>query len=215
MKIRNEKLLPRALALAALRASLATWAGQATTLTVTTTADSGPGSLRQAILDASPGAVMIGFNIPGAGVQTIEPQSLLPFITRSVTIDGYTQPGASPNTLANADNAVLLIELSGGSPNAPPYGLLFAANACTVRGLVVNRVVGAGLWTQISDNNVIEEGVTKGKWCDLGFTESEWGLDDKSLRSAGTNFQGRSMIIWRGANSAKGAWQEAGCWRRA
>src|SRR5258705_8539478 len=53
MKIRNEKLLPRALALAALLASLATWAGQAT-LTVTTTADSGPGSLRQAILDASP-----------------------------------------------------------------------------------------------------------------------------------------------------------------
>src|SRR5258705_8539479 len=98
-----------------------------------------------------PGAVMIGFNIPGAGVQTIEPQSLLPFITRTVTMDGYTRPGASPNTLANADNAVLLIELSGGSPNAPPYGLLFAANACTVRGLVVNRFVGAGLWTQISD----------------------------------------------------------------
>jgi hypothetical protein len=30
-----------------------------------------------------------------------------------VVIDGYTQPGATPNTLAIGDNAVLLIELKG------------------------------------------------------------------------------------------------------
>src|SRR3989442_2742136 len=95
---------------------------RAATLTVTNTADSGPGSLRQAILDANADAstndVSIEFNIPGSGVQTIAPLSSLPYITHSVSIDGYTQPGASPNTLANADNAVLLIELSGASlPN--------------------------------------------------------------------------------------------------
>src|SRR5947209_8491362 len=54
----------------------------------------------------------INFNIPGAGVQTINVGSAasasgipLPNITKPVKIDGYTQPGASVNTLANADNA--------------------------------------------------------------------------------------------------------------
>ncbi len=63
---------------------------------VNTTADSGPGSLRQAILDANnlPGlAVTIDFAIPGTGVQTIEPITPLPSITASVLIDGTTQPG--------------------------------------------------------------------------------------------------------------------------
>ncbi len=43
--------------------------------TVTNTDDSGPGSLRQAILDANanPGADLITFNIPGAGPHTIAP----------------------------------------------------------------------------------------------------------------------------------------------
>jgi len=42
---------------------------------VTNTNDSGPGSLRQAILDANdaPGADEIGFNISGSGVRTITP----------------------------------------------------------------------------------------------------------------------------------------------
>jgi uncharacterized repeat protein (TIGR03803 family) len=113
-----------------------------TNLIVTTTADSGPGSLRQAILDANgttcASNLLISFNIPGLGVQTIAPTSALPIITSSVTIDGYTQPGASSNTLSSADNAVLLIELSG--TNLPSnYGLRCDANDCTVRGLVINR----------------------------------------------------------------------------
>ena len=43
------------------------------TFTVTSTADSGAGSLRQAILDANatPGADTIAFNIIGRGVHTI------------------------------------------------------------------------------------------------------------------------------------------------
>ena len=55
----------------------------------------------------------IAFNIPGTGVHTISPASALPAITNPVIIDGYTQPGASPNTLANGDNAVLEIVLDG------------------------------------------------------------------------------------------------------
>ena len=49
----------------------------AATFTVTNTDDTGPGSLRQAILDANaaPGLDTIAFNIPGAGVHTITPTS--------------------------------------------------------------------------------------------------------------------------------------------
>ncbi|MFO7683031.1 MAG: hypothetical protein R6X34_23590, partial [Chloroflexota bacterium] len=60
----------------------------AITYTVTTTADSGPGSLRQAILDANanPGADTITFAIGASGSQqTIQPTSALPIITGPVT----------------------------------------------------------------------------------------------------------------------------------
>jgi hypothetical protein len=76
---------------------------------VTTTADSGAGSLRQAILDSNGAAVAqantIDFDIAGTGVQTILPQSPLPGITQAVLIDGFSQPGYSGSPI---------IELSGG-----------------------------------------------------------------------------------------------------
>src|SRR5947209_4738452 len=55
-------------------------------IAVTNTNDSGPGSLRQAILSANsgPGADTITFNIPGTGVQTIAPASPLPAVTDTV-----------------------------------------------------------------------------------------------------------------------------------
>ena len=76
---------------------------------VTTTADSGSGSLRQAIVAANlhAGLDTIRFAIPGSGVHTIGVQSALPTIVDAVSIDGYTQPGAS------ASSGTLLIELSG------------------------------------------------------------------------------------------------------
>src|SRR5918993_2579989 len=85
----------------------------ADTLTVTNTNDSGAGSLRQAILDANAtdGASVIDFNISGTGVKTIRPTSALPTITEPVTIDGYTQNDARPNTKAVGNDASLQIEL--------------------------------------------------------------------------------------------------------
>jgi hypothetical protein len=66
----------------------------ATTFTVTNAQDAGPGSLRQAILDANanPGADVINFSI-GQFQQTIVLASALPVITDPVTIDATTQPG--------------------------------------------------------------------------------------------------------------------------
>src|SRR4051812_30634032 len=88
---------------------------QGATLVVLNTNDSGTGSLRQAIIDANAasGADLINFNVPGVGVRTINLMSPLPPITEALTIDGYSQPGSSVNTLAIGDNAVLRIELNG------------------------------------------------------------------------------------------------------
>jgi len=121
------------------------------TFTVISTNDAGAGSLRQAILDANlnSGPDVIDFNIPGAGPHTIEPLTALPDLTDVVTVDGFTQPGASPNNSVAALNAVLLIELSGAqmtTTNAP--GLVVASTGSRVRGLVINRfasVAGAGI----------------------------------------------------------------------
>jgi hypothetical protein len=101
--------------------------------TVTTTADGGPGSLRQAILDsdAAPGGQnTITFAIPGQGIQTITPMFPLPVITNPVLIDGFSQPGYA---------GAPLIELSGqaaGSSN----GLTVSAANVTIRGLITDQV---------------------------------------------------------------------------
>ena len=66
------------------------------TFSVTNTADSGPGSLRQAILDsdaASGGTNTIDFAIPGTGVRTIALTSPLPPIATPTLLDGSSQPG--------------------------------------------------------------------------------------------------------------------------
>jgi hypothetical protein len=91
----------------------------------------------------------IAFNIPGQGVQTISPTSELPIITDPVTIDGFTQPGAKPNTNAIDDadsskrgfNGTLLVELSGSGVYDTLFasGLTIDAKNCAVRGLIINR----------------------------------------------------------------------------
>jgi parallel beta-helix repeat protein len=111
-----------------------------TTFTVINTKDSGAGTLRQAMFDANvtPGADVINFNIAGTGVKTITPTTALPKITEAVTINGYSQPGAHPNTKAIGSDAVLKIELSGGSAGAVD-GLWITASNSTVKGLAINR----------------------------------------------------------------------------
>ena len=133
----------------------------ATTYTVTSTADSGAGSLRQAILDAnaSPGADTIAFNIIGSGVHTIVPATSLPTITEAVTIDGYTQSGASPNTnpVGQGLNTVLRIEIAGTGTTG--NGLLVEAINVTIRGLAINRFSldqVSGSFAELHSNLVVE-----------------------------------------------------------
>jgi len=136
-------------ALAAFAAlALAATAAPGATFTVTNTADTGAGSLRQAIADVngSVGPHTINFNIPGAdpgcdasGVCTIAPTSFMGNITQTVLIDGYSQPGSAVNTLALGTNAVLKVVLSAANvSNQACFGI---TGTTTVRGIVFS-----GFW---------------------------------------------------------------------
>ncbi len=86
----------------------------------------------------------IDFNIPtsdsgynaATGVWTITPQTTVPAIkTNAAIIDGYSQPGASKNTLAQGDNAKLVIAIN-------EYGLTIAQEGSQVLGLDVENCIG-------------------------------------------------------------------------
>lgn len=127
-------------------ALLAPAATGAATFSVTNTANGGTGSLRQAILDANAaaGADTIEFSIPGAGPHTIAVTTSLPGLTGPVTIDGYTQAGAAPNTLVAGTNAQIRIEIRGpGDFSASGLTLLVGAVDSTIRGLSINRFGGS------------------------------------------------------------------------
>ena len=86
----------------------------------------------------------INFDIAGSGVDTILLQSSLPDITVPMTINGYSQPGSSPNTLAVGDNTKILIELDGEFAGPVANGLVLTGGNSTVEGLAINRF-GNGL----------------------------------------------------------------------
>jgi hypothetical protein len=130
-----------------------------TTFTVTNTLDnSKTGSLRWAIkqVNASKGNTVdtIDFNISGSGPFTISPTSALPAITHPVLIDGYSQPGSSPNTATDSDNAVILIQISGASAGYS-NGLQIFAGHSTVRGLAINQFKKDGIRLYKSASDVI------------------------------------------------------------
>src|SRR5918998_6971478 len=114
-------------------------------------------TLRAAIQEANDtnGADEIRFNIvSAAAVKTIFPTSALPTITEAVTINGYTQTGASQNTLAEGNDAVLKVQLNGTNAG-PAHGLVIEAPDTTIRGLVINRFVGNGVFITGSGAKVL------------------------------------------------------------
>jgi parallel beta-helix repeat protein len=88
-------------------------AANAATFQVITNADSGPGTLRQAILDANAetSAATITFNIPIA-TATIRPLTPLPPVASHVSIDGRSQPGTTPGDA--------IIEINGSMCGVTP-----------------------------------------------------------------------------------------------
>ncbi len=120
----------------------------AATYTVTSTADAGAGSLRQAILDANAnvGADIIVFS----SALNIQPTSALPNITDTVDINGYTGSpgGATPNTAISPNplNGTLTIVLDGTSAGTA-NGLNFdsGSSGSSVKGLVINNFTQEGI----------------------------------------------------------------------
>lgn len=133
----------------------------AATFNVTNTHDSGPGSFRQALLDANAnaGADRITFSIPGDGPHIITSASELPLITGTVVIDGYTQGDSTPSltsddALENTNpvgglNTVLKIQLVG-------HSVLFfneGSAGSVLRGLAIGA---SGI--EINTSNIAVEG---------------------------------------------------------
>jgi hypothetical protein len=130
--------------------------------TVVNADSSGPGSLAQATSDANAvqGPHQIVFAIPGPGVHRIDLSQAGIALGSSTTIDGYTQPGASPNTLSVGNNAVILIQLDGGGPFfAQSGGLRMFGNNSVVRGLSFSGFSGPTAVNQaIIVGNAVEGG---------------------------------------------------------
>jgi hypothetical protein len=119
---------------------------------VTNTLDSGPGSLRQAILDVhaapqGPQPIAILFMIPAAGVQTITPLSALPPLMSPTILDATTQPGYAGTPL---------IELNGSNAGTSATGIHVTAGNSTVRGLVIDSFNGDGIQIDTNGGNVVQ-----------------------------------------------------------
>ena len=137
------------------------------TLVVTSTADTvnpndGVETLREAILDVrktptidsglgnggSPVNNFIVFQIPGSGVHTITPTSVLPEVWPGTIIDGQ----AFANRPTIELNGTLATSNTSGNSQRLGFldGLLLDKN-CTVRGLVINNFRDAGIVLGASD----------------------------------------------------------------
>jgi hypothetical protein len=187
----------------------------AATFTVTTTDDSGPGSLRAAMFsaNASPGADTIAFNLPGAGVQTISPLTQLPTLTNAVTLDGYTQPGSQANTLVVGNDARPLIRLDGRlCTSVQPAGLRLTGSGLVVRGLVIvkfarglvldtcNNSTVAGNWIGLDVDNLPSPNIFEGVQVTCPVFSSSGGHPDRRQRTGRSQRhlgkQHRHFLLW-------------------
>jgi len=133
------------------------------TYTVTTTLDSGAGSLRQAILDSNSlaGKDYIYFDIPtsapgydpGAGIFQINVSIILPSLDdpNGVEIDGTTQPG-----YVSGQKPKIIVSGYGLPSPGSIFTISSGSNGNTIRGLALGGVA-ADILTINGDNNLIEE----------------------------------------------------------
>lgn len=117
-------------------------------------------TLRAAMGEAksTPGADTINFNIAGAGPHTITLTKALPTLSQTdggIFIDGYSQPGASPNTDPLVSNAVIKIQIVGNGPD-DFHGIPITGTDNTIRGLSLynfNRAIY--IYGKQAANNVV------------------------------------------------------------
>ncbi len=162
---------------------------------VTSTADSGAGTLRAAILaaNAASGADTITFAIPGSGVQSIVPLTPLPDVSDPVTIDASTQPGYAGTPL---------IELNGSSAGFSASGLNLTAGASVVRGLAINRFANSGITTTGDGNAIVGDfiGTDPTGTIALGNRAAGILLDSRNNMVGGAGLLDRDLISGNGGN---------------
>src|SRR5262249_5230408 len=118
---------------------------------VTNTNDAGPGSLRQAILNANliSGNNTITFAIPGSGTQTITLASALPHLTEAATIDGTSQPGFASTPLIEVNgNGIsadgLVVDAGGGGSSIEGLSIYgFDGNGVVLSGSTGSSLTGS------------------------------------------------------------------------
>jgi len=186
----------------------------AATFTVSNANDTGPGSLRQAILDANasspPNEIL--FTLPSP--YTIAPLSPLPDITNKVAlIAAHAEP---------------TVRLDGASAGPFTYGIRIRQTAgCSVEGLRIYNFSAYGIYFDRADSNVILrcviysntlDGVTvqDGSWNAIG-SQAEWGKNTISGNAqSGISIYGNSISnviqgCFIGTDSAGvGAWPNSG-----
>ncbi|MBX3292304.1 MAG: CSLREA domain-containing protein [Acidobacteria bacterium] len=133
-------------------------------------------TLRAAIeqANASTGFDIILFEIPGSGVQTISPLTLLPTITDRTSILGKTQPGYGGSPL---------IEIRGDAGNLAT-GLRVGANEVKISGLAINRF----------SNSMIQIGGSSAQVRDASVEDSYFGIEPGGETAAGT-IAGSGVIV--------------------
>ncbi len=189
---------------------------QALNYTVTNTNDSGIGSLRKAISDAASnsGADTVIFSIPTndpgynptTGVWTITPLTQLPPVTDATAIDGVTQTefGGDPNPLGPE------VELDGSSLGAGASGVYIQGDLNQVRGLVINRFAGYGVYITQGMTNTVAScyvGTDPTGTVALANGEGVYVVDDATWNTIGGEGPGDGNLI--SGNSGRGVVIEA------
>lgn len=119
-----------------------------------------------------------------------------------MTIDGYTQAGAHPNTKAEGNDAALKIVLNGTNVSGPGFEIPGFSSNDLIKGLVINRFTGAAGIHGTSVGNRVEGnfiGTTAGGKGDLGNGLAGVAIsgsnDSSSNNVLGDSFSGGSNTI--------------------
>ncbi|MGH2739970.1 MAG: hypothetical protein ACRDH6_05770, partial [Actinomycetota bacterium] len=125
------------------------------------TCDSDPGAgvvctLREAIQESNDSSAVddvINFSITGAGPHVITPATDLPFITDTVTINGYSEPDSAPNASDTIWSGTISVVLDGAG--GAFSGLDIGTDSGTViRGLNIRNFDGIGVHVE-ADGTII------------------------------------------------------------
>jgi hypothetical protein len=172
-------------------------------LYVTSSADSGPGTLRQAIRDANeaPGINEIQFAV-GSGPVTIQVESPLPEITDPVVINGTTQPGYAGVAIVTLDGQNVLGE----------SGLYVTSGASCIMGLSIIRFrtdeandnyYGFAVYFYGAGGNIVQNcliGIDQDSAEDLGNQAGIWLIQSPGNLIGGAVLEARNVISGNGGH---------------